>query len=66
MDTRENIWTENEIKIGEKSSEDEHVKGKLKGLLKKGIIEQLFYLILVNMSCIYKFYTWKTWGLCKV
>ena len=34
LNTEENIWRENEIKIGEKSSEDEQVNEKLKGLLK--------------------------------
>ena len=45
MGTRENIWTENEIKIWEETIEDEQVKKKLKGLLKKGIAELLFYLL---------------------
>ena len=34
LNTGKNVWTEKEIKIEEKSSEDEQVKEKLKGLLK--------------------------------
>ena len=34
LNTGENVWIEKEIKIEEKSSEDEQVKQKLKGLLK--------------------------------
>lgn len=45
-----NTWTENEIRIREKPSEDEQVKKKFKRLSKKGITEPRFYLIVLNMN----------------
>ena len=47
----ENIWTENETKMGQKSSEDKPVKGKFRGyLLKTAITEPLFNIIVFNVN----------------